>query len=495
MKYPIRYILSLLVLSGCSNGFDPLDSPSYTAAQPGEEWEPSKPLKGPTDTLSLFEGVIPDSENAIALSEVLNISLSNNPQTETSWAKAKEASYEYQMALSDYFPEIDLEMDVTKQHQSIANSGTVSTTNFSQLEQVLNEKTAGGTLTLTYVLWDFGQRSAKASQYLNALHYANWSHNEVIQSVIRQSMDAYFDFLYQKALLESLKTDMDDLQTSYDAAQDKLMHGVNDITDMLQAKTAYLAKKLDYETQIATKEASFQNLLHTMGVPGDIVFQTGTFPEEPDLSNLSASAEQLIQVAKKHRPDIAASKATLLASEAALKKAKAEMWPTFNTTISGGERWFEGESGLEPNYSLQVSLNYPIFAGFKYVNNIRRAAAKVKESKYALRMQELTVTQEVMAYYTDFEQARKLVVTSKEYLDAAQEEFVAILSNYERGTRTILDVLSAVSNLANARAGYVDSKNKLYSSLANVAYAAGLLHSQNTQNVFHDVRMINETQN
>jgi len=492
MKKSISCVAFLLLLTACSNGFDPLDSPSYTAAAPNDEWEPKKPLKGPSDTLSLFEGMLPTEEDTIALSEVLNISLSNNPQTETSWAKAKQASYEYQIALSDYFPEVDLELDATRQHQSIANSGTTAITNFSLLDQEISNESAGGSLTLTYVLWDFGQRSAKASEYLNALHYANWSHNEVIQSVIRASMDAYFAFLYQKAQLEALKTDLDDLQTSLDAAVDKLRFGVNDITDMLQAKTAYLAKKLEYETQIATKETSFQQLLNTMGVPGNVSFQTGSFPEAPDISDLSASANELITVAKKFRPDIAASKATLLQSEAMLKKAKADLWPTFNTTISGGERWFEGQSGLEPNYSLQVSLNYPVFAGFKYINSIRKAEAKVKQSQYALRMKELNVTQEVMAYYTDFEQARRLVTTSKEYLDSAQEEFVAILSNYERGTRTILDVLSAVSSLANARSQYVESKNKLYSSLANVAYAAGLLHSQNTQNVFHDVRMINE---
>ncbi len=476
----------------CTKGPGFLDSPSYTASNPRTEWTPEKPLKGPQDVLPLLETALPEDDEAVSLTEVLNVALSNNPTTQTSWAKAKQASYEYQISLADYFPEVDLSADVTRQHQSIASTGGVSISNFSLLEEEISEESAGGTLTLTYTLWDFGKRSAKAHQYLHALHHANWSHNEVIQSVIRQTMDAYYTFLYEKAQLIAIKTDLDDLQTSFDAAKDKLAHGVNDISDLLQAKTAYLAKKLEYESQIAKKESSYQTLLNYMGLPGETLFETGDFPEHPQLDNLFASAQELIQIAKESRPDIAASKATLLQQEAALKKAKAELYPSFNTTVSGGERWFKGESGLEPNYSLQLSLSYPVFAGFKYVNAIRRAEASVKQAQSSLRMTELTATQQVMAFYTDFEQARKRVVTSEEYLESAQLEFDAILSNYERGTRTILDVLSAVSALANARSKYVDAKNKLYSSLANVAFAAGLLHSTNTKNMFHDVRTIHE---
>lgn len=446
------------------------------ASSSGNFWKPKTELPTPKKIMALLGATEPTEEDEITLSEVLNISLSNNPDTQVSWAKAKAAAFAYDISLADYYPEIDITVDASQQYQShgyFSDAGALLNTSTAYGDTV--DKSWGPSGTVSYVLWDFGKRSSNASAYLNALFSQNYAHNETVQTIIKSSMNAYYDFLYQKALLESLRSDLDDLQTSFVAAEEKLKFGVTDVTDMLQAKTAYLAKKLAYDQQIAKKETSFISLLNTMGLPGSVRFQVGSFPDNPNLSNLSESVDTLAKLALEVRPDVIAQRATLLQREAELKKAKAELWPTVQASASGGERWFSGIGGAQPNYSLQLSLTYPLFAGFKYVNQVKRANAKLEQSQYQLRMKELSVTQEVQAYYTDFEQARIQVTTATEFLSSAQEEFTAILSNYERGTRTILDVLSAVSSLANARSQVVEAKNALFSSLSNVAYATGML--------------------
>ena len=214
-----------------------------------------------------------------------------------------------------------------------------------------------------------------------------------------------------------------------------------------------------------------------MGIPGNTNLETASYPKEEKLLSLEVDAKKMLQVALTHRPDVSASFATLLENEAALKKAQAELYPNLNTDLSAGRRWFQHIPGHENNYSIQFSLNYPLFLGFSRINKIKQAKAKVLYQHETLRQKELEVTNEVMEYYTTFETSKNISYTSKEFLAAAEEEFKAVSALYERGTKTILDVLSALSNLADARAEYVQSKNLLFTSLANLSFATGILYT------------------
>lgn len=130
---------------------------------------------------------------------------------------------------------------------------------------------------------------------------------------------------------------------------------------------------------------------------------------------------------------------------------------------------------MQNSYNLELLLSYPIFSGFKYMNQIKQAEAELGKMRANLRLLELDATKEVTTYFTDYKVSIDLLTYSNEYLESAAEEYTAVLANYQMGTNTILDVLTAQASLADARTKYDNAKKKLYSSMTNLAYATGTL--------------------
>lgn len=446
----------------------------YAPKAPQDVWTPSAKYKIPEFLKKAL--LVPTLEGEAKLSELVSIALLNNPQTAITWAQAREAAANYSISLSDYYPTIDFEADATYQHGTAAvqGSGMVVTSASTNLG-VENETSGGPNATLSYILWDFGQRSSKAEKMLQALYAANWGHNEMIQTVINNVMTDYYDFLYQKEKQISYEADLRDAWTTYLAAKQKLETGVDDISDMLQARTTYLAKQLALTSQIDVVKNSYATLMNQIGYPSQTVVELGLFPENPAIDEMEAQANQLLALAQDMRPDVKQAQANVLEMEAALKEAKADLWPTFNVDGSAGQRWYNHGLGNQFSYSGQVSLNYNIFSGFSYINKIRLAEADLQQAKVALRQKKLAVTQSVMTYFNNFETAKELIVYAKEYLDAASEDYTAVFALYQMGTNTIIDVLNAQAALADARTQYIESKQRLFTSIANLAYATGTL--------------------
>ena len=58
---------------------------------------------------------------------------------------------------------------------------------------------------------------------------------------------------------------------------------------------------------------------------------------------------------------------------------------------------------------------------------------------------------------------------------AAEKQYEVALGKYKAGTTTILDVVSAQSSLADARAERAKATQNWFTSLANLAYATGVM--------------------
>lgn len=466
--------ISLVFLVGCTKGSVSNSPFCYAPESPKSTWSPKSNYKIPEFLKKPLD--VPSLDGEIKLAELINFALSNNPDTALTWAKAREAASSYAISLSDYYPDIDFEADYTYQHgQEGGMEGGMFVTSGSANSSISNEQSGGPNATLSYVLWDFGQRSSKAETMLQALYAANWGHNETIQSVMNSVMTAYYDFLYEKEKQISYEADLRDAWTTFEAAKQKLETGVDDISDMLQAKTTYLSWQLKLTSQIDVVGNSYAKLMNQVGFPSQTIVEMGFFPKDPPLDEMEASADQLLAIAQEMRPDVKEAQATVLEMTANLSKAKADLWPTINLDGSSGQRWYNNGLGNQFSYAGQVSLNFNLFAGFSYVNKIRLAEAELESAKVALRQKELAVTQGVITYFNNFTSAKQLIQYAKEYLEAAREDYTAVFALYQMGTNTIIDVLNAQAALADARTQYIDSKKKLFTSIANLAYATGTL--------------------
>jgi len=84
------------------------------------------------------------------------------------------------------------------------------------------------------------------------------------------------------------------------------------------------------------------------------------------------------------------------------------------------------------------------------------------------------VTEVFVSYYR-LQTAQQRAVTADDLLQSAEQSAQVAAGRYKEGVGSILDLLTAQTALANARAQRVQSRWAWYTSLAQLAHDAGVL--------------------
>jgi len=401
------------------------------------------------------------------LAELLDIALQNNPSTKQTWAMARASAAQYGQSLSGFYPNIAFDGSYVRAKGTFIEAGL----------PIPSLTTYGGPdVTLSYTLFDFGQRTSAAMAAREALYYADLTHNQEIQTVMQTVMDDYYNYLYQLAQLRANEANLANAQMSLDAANERFSLGLAALGDVAQARTQFLQNRINLTTQKQNVENAFAQMAVDLGLPANVRFKVQPMPEQVIADPVLESVDQLVAAAQVQRQDFLAAQANLRSKEASLLNAKRAVLPVIGSDFDVGHFWFNG--GVQErniHWSASFSMTFPLFDGFYYKNGVRNAEANVELAKAQLMQTELTVIQNVTTSHMGVKTAALNLADSDEYLKSAELEFKIALATYKAGTGTILDVISAQSFLADARSQKAQAQQNWFTALASIAYATGSL--------------------
>lgn len=484
------YVLSgacmmLILCGGCYTTKAAMNPYSYAPSSPSRVWQPPKSVKAAT--LSDTPPELPKQEDPFSLAELIDIALAHNTMTRITWATARSAAAQYGQSQQKLFPQLDANFSYERVRSpsfgtnltggfsgagsSLFNSGTLN----SQTVQPIYYSDWGPQLRLSYLVFDFGAVRATTESYRQALYNADWNHNSAIQQILKIIMDDYYRYTYQKELLISNAEDVETTRLVLEAASTAFETGVRDVSDVLQAKTQFLNSQTVLSSQQQQVTVATSRLLTDMGLPATTALKTQELPDHIPETNVLPPVEDLIAVALQNRPDLLATEASLKSSQEKVKAAKRDFLPKLNYSFDIGRTYFNG--GLNDGYDFDsfFSLSMPLFSGFYHSNSIKLAKAERKKAEEALKERELEVIQNVADAHSQVRISFDTLQIAKDYLAVAKEQFTVSLSKYKQGTNTILDVTTAQSTLANAKAKYIESVSLWYSSLAELSFATGMI--------------------
>ena len=442
-------ILLLLLLAGCVSAPEHL-APA-TSSAPETPWNPPaaavpRPLPQPA---------VPAIESPLPLERAIDIALTNNPNTRAAWLAARVAESNLGVARSELLPEV----------------GAAVTANRTE-----NATTYGPSLSLTYLLFDFGGRSAAIEQARQRLIAADYEHNQVIQDVVLTTIEAYYGVLDAKALLEAQGATLKERQTSLEAAEARHRAGVATIADVLEARTALSQTQLNYET-IEGGLHQQQGLLATaLGVPVTTPIQLGALPAEAPVQDVGKAVDALIAEAQVGRPELAAARADVERSRARVREVRSAYMPTVGVTANASKTFSAGSSTANPSpYSVGVAVRFPLFTGFRNVYDIRAAELGAELATQNARSLQQQVAFQVWSSYYALSTAAQRVRTSRVLLRSAQESLEVAQGRYRNGVGTIIELLTAQAALETARALEVQARADWFVAVAQLAHDTGAL--------------------
>ena len=431
-----------------------------------------------TDPLSTEEYIVPGNfsqtadasrcgkekiSKPLTLADVVDLALCNNPQTRSLWLNARIQAANVGVGMAAYLPTLSAQGSVTR-NRTVSSGDTTNYTNRSV------------SLSASYLLFDFGGRSATLENARQLLVAANATRDSTLQSNFLAAVQAYYAFLSARASVEALKVAEASSRESLAAAEARYMAGVATPADKLQAQTALSQARLNLITAQGNAISAQGTLANIMGFDASQPFALQPLPESMPDPVVEQDIGQLIADARLKRPDLQAAEAQIKAAEAQLTATRAAGLPTISLGASTGNQNITGMPDTR-NSNIGVTLSVPIFTGTRNTYQNRAAELQV-ESKVAAR--DLLANQIALevwkAYQTLLTNSQSLLAASDLVASAEMSERMT-LGRYKAGVAnmSILDVLNAQSTLASARQQRVVSLYSFQASKLALAQAIGQL--------------------
>jgi outer membrane protein TolC len=474
MPNPFRSIpltIALILVSGACTGVPRVRGVAGTSPAPQIPWTPPAGQLFPRDTITSARGDLPpdlaERVSHLTLADIVDIGLQRNPETRVAWANARSAAASYGAARGAWFPTIDGDITASRL-QTVASQGRAAVR-----QSLLNPS-----VTLSYLVLDLGGRSGSIETARQSLMAADFTHNAVIQNVVLQIQLAYFQYVANRSLLDARRTSLREAQENLSATQERRRVGLATVADELQARTAASQAQLALETTEGDVLTTRGALAFALGLPANVPYDVDSTSLNVPVAVLVDSVDALINAAVRERPDLAAARAQVAAAQGRVTQARGARLPSLQLSATGGRTYATSIPDGANSYNIALGLSIPIFAGFSRAYTQQAVAADAEAAAARAESLRSQVVYEVFSAYYALQTATRSVRTADDLVASAQESDEVALARYRAGVGTFLDLLSAQSALADARAQQVQARLNWNVFLAQLARAAGILDAR-----------------
>ncbi|MGH8413263.1 MAG: TolC family protein [Gammaproteobacteria bacterium] len=416
---------------------------------------------------------VPQFTHPFTLVELTDMALSNNPQTKLAWAEIRSSRAGVELAKAGYWPQISASYSITR-------SRTVNFSGASNSAQTRFEPS----ISLSYLLWDFGNRSGTLDSAKYALTAAELSNSQTLQDVILAVEQDYYQVLGLQALEAADELSVKDADTSLDAARQNQKSGLATVGDLYQAEAALAGTQLVLQQTQGQLAVARGTLAVAVNFPADTNLILAPWNQNVAPVMPKQTVEYLLAQARQARPELLASKASEQAAIANLEATKARGLPTLALSAEAGQTRTVGGGGVSQtanNYNAGLTLSIPLFAGFgdEAANEQAQAAIDISQASNAQLQQQVEL--EVWQAYQNLHTAAVTLNTSDVQLKSAQQAENVETARYHIGLDPLLNLLTAQQTLASARVQQVQARLNWFTALAALGHAVGGLNAPNAE--------------
>ncbi|CAG0939168.1 Outer membrane protein OprM [Gallionellaceae bacterium] len=403
-------------------------------------------------------------QKPLALADVVDLTLCNNPQTRSLWASARAQAAQLGSSMSSYLPTLSGPVSISGSSNKIGGTTTDST-----------QGNIG--VTASYLLYDFGGRDASVENAKQLLMAVNATRDETLQGNFLAAVQSYYALLSARASVQSFQAAEDAAKKSLDAAQARYKAGTATLADRLQAQTALSQAVLNHIRAMGDVATAQGTLANIMGFDANQPFELAP-AQEPRLDSVAErDIGKLIADARQSRPDLLAADAQIKAAEAQLAATKSSGLPTI--TLDGGVSLAQsrgsGVDGTTRNGNVGVTVRVPWFSGYRdtYQNRVAQAQleGKVAERDRVANQIALDVWKAYQGLLTNSQALR----AADDLMASAEQSEKVASGRYQAGVGSILDALTAQSALASARQQRVAALYTFQASKFTLAQSIGQL--------------------
>ena len=452
---------------------DPFQVEKKTSPAPEQRWQSTQPLPKVPAPQAAAEMI--KVEGPLTLPELTEYALVNNTRTQQAWLAARAAAAAVGIATADNFPVITGGWSATRARPVSGTTGLVA--------PWLNRW--GPSISISYVLYDFGLGDARQEAVANRLLAANLAQNRVLQEVVFQVEQAYYQLIGIEALVRINEQALKNLETALDAARRRRDSGVATVADVYRSETQVAQARLTLTRSRGEFEKARGQLASVVGLPINSSLRVQTLSAPPQTQQALRSINDYLETVKLVRPDLVAAQAQVDASRASALAASKAGLPSIELAASAQHSQWASHGLASPSpvfapyrpntqtYSAGINVRIPIFSGFKDTYTQRQAEVQTRQAE-ATRDALYRQTQlEVWQAFYDLQTVLGSISSTEALVKSAEQTAQATLARYQGGFGTILDLLTSQQDETSARTQRIQSYLDWYTVLARLNLSVG----------------------
>ena len=439
-----------------------------------------------------------DPRKIYELPDLIDLAERLNPETKISWQRAKQALAAVGLKEVTFYPLLSaaaaagytrlfaplpsLSISRAALVRAIATGGSASSAislqdNGGTLHLDILAQT---TLSVQWLLFDFGERAAAVRSAREDLLIANVAFNATHQKLVFEVSRNFYAYNNERDAVRVAQSSVETANTAHEAVEARFQNGLATKPEVLQATQQLAQSQFDLQKALGAESDSRVDLLISVGLRPSVKIQiadnfAGSLP-----TDIETPVSQLVEHALVQRPDMIAAMANIRSKEARISEIRASNYPKISAV--GGLGYGEERLSLSrnnnfnsgaPTFGGGLEVEFPIFDGFLRRNELSAAESALGEANSQLQKSSDQAVREVWQAYTDLRTAINSETAADALVKASQEAYDAVITSYKQGFSTYTELVTNETKLTSARNALFQSRSAIHTAATALAWALG----------------------
>ena len=406
---------------------------------------------------------------AVTLYEALNQTYQNNIQLNAERENIKASEEDINISQADYMPSLTL-------------SGSKS---FEDTNKLTNQSGGDATISdvdpfttsikLEQTILDFG-RGLELEKNITGLDLAKAELIKIEQDILHSAIETYSNLILAREKLSINSKNLNLLIRQVENDKIRLDRGQITITDLAQSESSLAGAQAQFtqaKSDLLISKLTYENIIGKIADPNQLKKNSNAIVSIPKTLN------EAINLSKQNNPDIKIAKFDLAQSEKDLAISESDLKPTASLSL---ERSYTDDvsSTIDQREKdvLKATVSWPFYTGGKTKSTINKKSNLTTRKRLLLDDAVRTNETHVASSWSSLESSKGFLNSVKAQVRAAQIANDGIAAEYERGSRTTLDVIQSNALLLSAQLSLASSEKNYLMAQYNLLKAVGLLNSQ-----------------
>ena len=406
---------------------------------------------------------------AVTLLDALNQTYQNNIQLNAERENIKVSEEDVNISKADYKPSLTLS-------GSKSFENTNSLTNQSGGDASINDVDPfTTTIKLEQTLLDYG-RDLTLEKNITALDLAKAQLVKKEQDILHKAIDAFTNLILARETLNINSKNLNLLIRQVENDKIRRDRGQITNTDLAQSESSLAGAQAQFakaKSDLLINKLNYENIIGKLDDPNKLKKNSNA------IVNIPKTLNEAINLSKQNNPDIKIAQLDLAKAEKELAISETDLKPTASVSL---ERSYTDD--LSSTYAerekdiLKATVSWPFYSGGKKRSTISKNSNLTTRKRLLLDDVVRTNATNVASAWSSLQSSESFLNSVKVQVKASQIANEGISAEYERGSRTTLDVIQSNALLLSAQISLANSEKNYLMAQYNLLKSVGLLNSQ-----------------